>query len=72
MRDMRCLETNIPLLLEILRTRHQIAQLLGAPSHAAARISNNMAKTPEAAEHLMYVSSVLLVRTLQRSTTFLY
>lgn len=44
---------NRPLITEILRLRKEKATLLGYPSHAHWMISDNMAKTPEAAMALL-------------------
>ncbi|KAK4444171.1 peptidase family M3 [Podospora aff. communis PSN243] len=42
----RCNE-NIPRFQEIMKLRHEAAQLLGYPNHAAKRLEARMAKTPE-------------------------
>ena len=54
-RDGRCREENMARLLEVLHARQEAAELVGFPSHAAFQLSINMAKTPEAAEQLLYV-----------------
>ncbi|KAK0640639.1 peptidase family M3-domain-containing protein [Cercophora newfieldiana] len=42
----RCSE-NIPRFREIMKLRHEAARLLGYPNHAAKRLEERMAKTPE-------------------------
>ncbi|HWB48160.1 MAG TPA: M3 family metallopeptidase [Stellaceae bacterium] len=44
---------NAPLIAEILALRQEQARLLGYDSYAAYRLDDTMAKTPEAAEHLL-------------------
>lgn len=44
---------NRPIITEVLRLREEKARLLGHPSHAHWMISDNMAKTPEAAMALL-------------------
>jgi len=44
---------NAPLIAELLALRQEQARLLGYDSYAAYRLDDTMAKTPEAAEHLL-------------------
>lgn len=44
----RCLKENTAILEELVKLRHQKAQLLGFPTHAAYILDMRMAKTPEA------------------------
>ncbi|HEV2336469.1 MAG TPA: M3 family metallopeptidase [Stellaceae bacterium] len=44
---------NAPLIAEIMTLRGEQARLLGYPSYAAYRLDDTMAKTPEAADHLL-------------------
>ncbi|HTZ37076.1 MAG TPA: M3 family metallopeptidase, partial [Stellaceae bacterium] len=44
---------NAPLIAEILALRREQARLLGYPTYAAYRLDDTMAKTPDAAEHLL-------------------
>lgn len=43
----RCVEENTPRIEELVRLRHQRANLLGYPNHAAFVLEEKMAKTPE-------------------------
>lgn len=45
---------NVPVINEILKARAEKAQLLGYKDFASYMTANVMAKTPEAAEHLLY------------------
>ena len=54
LRDNRCRDSNMTLLLEVLHARQEAAELAGFSSHAAYRLSSTMAATPEAAETLLY------------------
>ena len=44
---------NRPLILQLARLRAERAQLLGYPSHAAFKLQNQMAQTPEAARKML-------------------
>jgi peptidyl-dipeptidase Dcp len=44
---------NRPLVLEIAKLRAERAQLLGFPNHAAYKLQNQMAETPEAARRML-------------------
>ena len=44
---------NAPLIAELIRLRQEQARLLGYDSYAAYRLDDTMAKTPDAAEHLL-------------------
>ncbi|XP_018012622.1 thimet oligopeptidase isoform X2 [Hyalella azteca] len=46
--NQKCMSNNTPLLEELVRIRHEAAQLLGFPTHAAFILSDRMAKTTEA------------------------
>ncbi|KAF2360089.1 Peptidase M3A/M3B catalytic domain [Trinorchestia longiramus] len=46
--NQKCMSNNTLLLEELIRIRHQLAQLLGYPTHAAFMLSDRMAKTAEA------------------------
>jgi len=43
----KCKDTNLPILSQILKLRHQMAQLLGYQTYADYKIEINMAKTPK-------------------------
>ncbi|XP_071117688.1 thimet oligopeptidase-like [Haliotis cracherodii] len=46
----RCLKENTPILEELVKLRHEKAQLLGFPTHSAFILDMRMAKTPEAVD----------------------
>ncbi|KFY52327.1 hypothetical protein V496_08516 [Pseudogymnoascus sp. VKM F-4515 (FW-2607)] len=64
METRRMAKENVPLFHEAIRLRHQSAQLLGYPSHAAFKIEITMAKTPAVVMDLLGGVSDLVLRNL--------